>query len=69
MDPILDELEQEYKGKDVEFAKVDVDQNQELASRLGVMSIPTFIVEKDGQEIGRKIGVTSKEELKKLLDS
>ncbi len=66
MNPVLDELEKELEGK-VEFEKVNVDENQALASQYGVMSIPTFVILKDGKEVSRKIGVTAKEELKKLL--
>lgn len=68
MAPVIDELEKELAGK-VEFHKVNVDENQELASKYAVMSIPTFVIEKDGKEIGRKIGVTSKQDLLKLLQS
>ena len=62
MDPIIEELEGEL-GDKVEFKKTDE------ATKYGVMSIPTFIVLKDGKEVGRKIGVTSKQELLKLVAS
>ncbi|MBI2597398.1 thioredoxin [Candidatus Daviesbacteria bacterium] len=68
MAPIIEELEKELAGK-VEVVKINVDEKPEEASKNGVMSIPTFIVLKDGKEIGRKIGVTSKAELLKLLQS
>ncbi len=67
MNPILDELEKEFK--EVEFVKIDVDKESELSARYGVMSIPTFVVEKEGKEVGRKIGVVPKAELVKLLQS
>lgn len=66
MNPVVEELEKELAGK-VEFEKINVDENQAKASEYGVMSIPTFIVLKDGKEVGRKIGITSKEDLLKLL--
>ncbi len=44
-----------------------MDENQEKASKYGVMSIPTYVIEKDGKEVGRKIGVTSKSDLVSLL--
>lgn len=66
MNPIIEELEKELEGK-VSFEKINVDENQEKASKYGVMSIPTYIIEKDGQEVGRKIGVTSKADLLQLL--
>lgn len=68
MKPIIEELEKELSGK-VEVEKIDVDQNQAKASEYGVMSIPTYIILKDGKEIGRKIGVTAKADLLKLLQS
>lgn len=67
MAPIIDELEKELAGK-VEFMKINVDENQEEATKYGVMSIPTYIVLKDDKEVGRKIGFTSKEELLKLVN-
>lgn len=66
MNPILEELEKELTGK-VEIEKINVDENQAKASEFGVMGIPTYVVLKDGKEVGRKVGVTSKDDLKKLL--
>lgn len=68
MKPVIEELEKELEGK-VEFEKVNVDENQQLASKYGVMGIPTFVIEKDGKEIARKTGFTPKEELLKLINS
>ncbi len=67
MDPVIEELEKELAGK-VEFVKVNVDESSGEAAKYGVMSIPTFIILKDGKEVGRKIGVTSKQELLKLVN-
>lgn len=67
MNPIIDELKGEFK--DVEFEEINVDEKGEIASKYGVMSIPTFVVEKDGKEVGRKVGATSKDEIIKLLKS
>ena len=66
MAPVIEELEKELAGK-VEIEKINVDDNQARASEYGVMSIPTYIILKDGKEIDRKIGVTSKADLLKLL--
>lgn len=68
MKPVIEELEKELAGK-VEFVKVNVDEDQATASKYGVMSIPTFVIEKDGKEIDRKIGFVPKEELLKLVAS
>ena len=64
--PVIEELEKEFKGK-IEIEKINVDEDQAKASEYGVMSIPTYIVLKDGKEVGRKIGVTPKQDLLKLL--
>lgn len=64
--PIVKELEKEFK--DVEFKEINVDEDPAMASQYGVMSIPTFVVLKDGKETGRKIGAMPKAELRKLLD-
>lgn len=55
--PIIDELAKsdDYKGK-VKFVKVNVDQNQELAQKYSVFSIPTFIVFKDGKPSNQFVG-------------
>lgn len=66
MEPILEELIKKFKGK-FEIVKINVDENPTEAQKYGVMSIPTYIVLTDGQEVGRKIGVTSKAEMVKLL--
>ena len=54
--PVIDQLAERYEGK-VVSGKVNVDDEQELAIRYGVMSIPTVIFFKDGTEIDRKVGV------------
>lgn len=64
MGPIIDELEKDG----LEIEKINVDENQAKASEFGVMSIPTYVVlSSDGKELGRKIGMTSKADLQKLL--
>ena len=54
--PLVENLDKEYEGR-VTVGKVNVDDEQELAIRYGVMSIPTVIFFKDGKEIDRKVGV------------
>jgi thioredoxin 1 len=65
--PVVDELSSEYEGK-VAFFKVNVDDNQKLAGRFGVMSIPTLILFKGGQPVTNIVGFRPKPELKKSLD-
>ena len=62
--PIVEELAEE--GYNV--GKIDVDQEMGLAQQFRVMNIPTLLIFKGGQEIHRLVGLTSKEDLKKLLD-
>lgn len=66
MNPIIDELEEELKGK-VEFEKIDVDKNQDKAAKYQVMSIPTYIIEKDGKEVDRIVGATQKDNFLKTI--
>jgi thioredoxin 1 len=66
--PILDELAGEYTGK-VTFAKLNVDENNKIASQYGVMSIPNLIVFKNGKPAAQVVGYKPKAELKKTLDN
>lgn len=66
MEPIMDELEQELKGK-VEIEKINVDENQELTSQRQVLSIPTYIIVKDGKEVERIVGATQKDNFLKVV--
>lgn len=68
MNPVIEELEKELTGK-MEVEKINVDENQAKVTEYGVMSIPTYIILKDGKEVDRKIGVASKADLLKLLQS
>lgn len=65
MAPILHELETEMP--DVQIGKVNVNEQMDLARQFRVVSIPTLIIFKNGQEVQRMVGVTSKEELKDAL--
>ena len=65
-DPILDELEADYE--DVEFAKVDVDEEQDVANQYQVRSLPTLVVENDDGIVDRFVGVTQREDLEAALE-
>lgn len=67
MAPIIEEIKKEHP--DLEVEEINVDEKSELAAQRGVMGIPTYIIEKDGVEVGRKVGITPKEELLKLINS
>src|SRR3989338_5196887 len=66
MAPIFEELSKEFKK--VKFTKLNVDENQEIASKLGIQGIPTLILFKEGKEIKRRTGLLSKSALKELLE-
>ncbi|MDI6778217.1 MAG: thioredoxin [Patescibacteria group bacterium] len=67
MGSIVDELAEEMKDK-YKVGKLNVDENRETASKYGVMSIPTFIIFKNGKEVKQLIGAQSKEGLKEELE-
>jgi len=66
--PIVDELAEEYDGQ-INFVKVDVDQNPKTAARYNIMSIPTLLIFKKGEPISHIVGVRPKGELKQSLDA
>ena len=68
MAPVLEEMEKNYQGK-IEFQKVDVEANEQLAGQYDIRSIPTFVLIKEGKEMDRRMGAMPKEMLKDWLDS
>lgn len=66
--PVIEELAEEYEGKDVVIGKVDVDEHTELARRYGIMQVPTVLLLQDGEELAREIGVRPMEAYTELLD-
>ena len=65
--PILEELAKEYTGK-IDFAKVNVDENNTLAVKYGISAIPTMLIFNGGQPAQQLVGYKSKKDLKKTLD-
>lgn len=65
--PIIEELATEYEGR-VVVGKVDVDNNQEFTAKYGVRNIPTVLVFKDGEVVGRQVGVAPKKTYTDTLD-
>lgn len=65
--PIIDELAAEYDGK-VKVAKVNVDDNQQLAAQFGIRGIPTVMVFKGGEPVSTLVGMQPKEQLAQALD-
>ncbi len=70
LSPIIEDLASQYSGSDkVKFVKVNVDDAIEVASRLGIRSIPTLILFKNGKNIDTKVGVLSKASIIEWIDS
>lgn len=67
MAPIFEEIEKNYVGK-VKFSKVDVEGDGPKAAAFNVMSIPTFVILKEGKEISRKTGAMPKDMLTSWID-
>lgn len=66
--PIFKDVATQYEGK-VLFAKMDVDDNVEIAPKYGVRGIPTIILFKDGNVVATKVGALSKKELIEFVDN
>ncbi len=66
--PIINELEKQFKGR-AWVAKMDVDENKKTAGHLGISSIPTVIVFKNGIEVERFIGLQTQRTLSAALES
>jgi len=65
--PTVEEVSKEYEGK-VNFVKVNVDDNNELASKYNVFSIPTLAIFRNGKVIAQTAGASSKESIKTYID-
>lgn len=66
--PVIEEITKEFEGR-VKVGKVNVDNNQELARKYGIMSIPTLVIFKNGQVVEQMVGFTQKSVLAKKLES
>lgn len=68
MKPVMEELEKELKGK-AKITVIDVDKHSDKAEKYGVLSIPTYIVLKNGKELDRFSGVTPKQRFISIVNS
>lgn len=64
MEPVLEELSSKIK-----VLKVDIDELEELTRKLGIMSVPTMIIYKDGKEVKKVIGYHSLDEMEQAIAS
>lgn len=68
LSPLIDEMAEEYAGR-VDIYKVDVDQEQELAEKFAIRTIPTLILVPLHGEPQRSVGLKTRAELREMLDS
>ena len=66
--PILEELSLELEKK-LQVAKVNLDENQDLASKFSIRSIPTLLLFKDGELIDTKVGLLPKNDLSEWIEN
>jgi thioredoxin 1 len=67
LSPIVEDLAKEYDGR-VVFAKMNTDENGATATQLGIMSIPSLLLFKDGELVDRSVGVRPKQALQEWID-
>ena len=67
MKPVISKIAEEYKGK-IKVGKVNVDDENELAMKYGISSIPTLILFKDGEPLKSLIGLSSKSEIENMIN-
>jgi thioredoxin 1 len=65
--PIIEELSADFEGRAI-VGKLDVDTNQEFAAKYGVRNIPTVLVFKNGEVVGKQVGVAPKSTYAQALE-
>lgn len=65
--PILEQLSEKLDESELKICKMDVDENPATAQGFGIMSIPTLMFKKDGEEVKRIVGVQTKAQLKAVI--
>ena len=65
LSPLVDEISEENDG--VKVGKINIDEQRELASAFGIMSIPTLVVMKDGKAVNQSVGVRPKQQIAAML--
>lgn len=66
--PVISEISERYEGK-VKVGKVNVDEENELAMKYQISSIPTLVLFKDGKIINIKVGLSSKSEIENMINN
>ncbi len=68
MSPIVEEMAKGYEGKNIKIGKCNVDENPEISSKYNIMSIPSFMVFKNGEPVDQVVGGVPKEKLQAMID-
>jgi len=68
MGPMVEEFAQEYDAGKLKIGKLNVDDYGEIAGKYGILSIPTFIIFKNGEPVDQTMGGMMKEQLKAFID-
>lgn len=68
MGPLVEELAVENEGKNIKIGKCNVDENNNVAGQYNVMSIPTFLIFKNGEVVDQMTGGVQKEKLKAMIE-
>lgn len=66
--PVIEDIAEKYKGK-VKVVKLNVDEENELAMKYQIMSIPTLVLFKEGKVVSTKVGLSSKSEIEDMINS
>ena len=66
--PTIDGLAADYQGR-LTVAKVDVDENTDLAQRYGIQSIPTLVLFRDGRVVDKRLGALRPDDLRQFVDA
>ncbi len=67
MGPIVEELADEYAGRNIKIGKCNVDENSDLAEKYGILSIPAFLIFKNGEVADQMVGGVAKGKLMELI--
>lgn len=68
MGPIVDDLAKKFEGKNIKIGKLNVDENSDIAAKYSVLSIPSFMVFKNGEVVDQIVGGVQKEKLQAMID-
>ena len=68
LSPTVDDIAQEYEGR-VAVGKCNVDDNEEIAEKFGVRSIPTLLYFKGGELVNKSVGLVSKQDIETILNN